>query len=264
MRFGLLIGEVLLWLASLVGLACILLVVLAWRSTSASSCSAPAPWSPPSPAGLWRWSARSPPRAWKAVRSSPQDPGHSGRRHGPRAIEEEHPADLEAMTVFRPVHPGHETNWVGSFSSEEEERWLRVGARMPLTLPTRPRTPRAGCGSTSRGTGMRHPPSCRENLLPRTRPVRRRKQTRPTAPRVRAAPRRTRRNLLRRGPTLRRHTPRARTARTDRLLPARAGGSRSALCLGGASSSAQLAGGEGRCLSRTPDAVAAPGEQPLC
>ena len=39
------------------------------------------------------------------------------------------------MTVFRPVHPGHETNWVGSFSSEEEERWLRVGARMPLDSP---------------------------------------------------------------------------------------------------------------------------------
>lgn len=30
MRFGRLIGEGLLWLASLVGLACILLVVLAW------------------------------------------------------------------------------------------------------------------------------------------------------------------------------------------------------------------------------------------
>lgn len=30
MRFGRLIGEVLLWLASLVGLVCILLVVLAW------------------------------------------------------------------------------------------------------------------------------------------------------------------------------------------------------------------------------------------
>lgn len=69
------------------------------------------------------------------MRSLPQDPGHSGRRHGPRAIEEECPADLEAMTVFRPVHPGHETNWVGSFSSEEEERWLRVEARMPLDSP---------------------------------------------------------------------------------------------------------------------------------
>lgn len=39
------------------------------------------------------------------------------------------------MTVFRPVHPGHETNWVGSFSSEEDERWLRVEARMPSDSP---------------------------------------------------------------------------------------------------------------------------------
>lgn len=54
---------------------------------------------------------------------------------GEGSIEEECPADLEAMTVFRPVHPGHETDWVGSFSSEEEERWLRVEARMPLDSP---------------------------------------------------------------------------------------------------------------------------------
>lgn len=52
------------------------------------------------------------------------------------SIEEACPADLEAMTVFRPVHPGHETDWVGSFSSEEEEEhWLRVEARMPLDSP---------------------------------------------------------------------------------------------------------------------------------
>ena len=126
---------------------------------------------------------------------------------GEGSIEEECPADLEAMTVFRPVHPGHETDWVGSFSSEEEERWLRVEARMPLDSPheTQNSTSRLRFHISGDGHEISSELPGGGNLLPQTRPVRRQKRTRLRVPRGRTTPRQAHRM---RGPVLVRRAPR--------------------------------------------------------